>query len=103
MSGLEGMGAHGGAQAAAVSGSAEAWRATFWVLAAYFLVHMALVIRARRRGGAASASGAAAEARTARHRRTPRNPTVLSASNVRLAGHVGMGGSMATMLLMMTA
>ncbi|WKX06828.1 DUF5134 domain-containing protein [Streptomyces sp. NL15-2K] len=103
MAGMGGMGAHGGAQATAVSGSAEAWRATFWVLAAYFLVHMALVVRARRRDGAAGASAVEGEARTARHRRAPRHPTVLSAPNVRLAGHVGMGGSMATMLLMMTA
>ncbi|TLS48071.1 DUF5134 domain-containing protein [Streptomyces montanus] len=102
MEGMEGMDAHGMTEAAASTGSTVAWRATFWVLAAYFLVFMALAVRARMRG----ADGSPQTAETggsARHRRAHRKPTVLSAPNARLAGHVGMGGSMATMLLMMTA
>ncbi|TLS42962.1 DUF5134 domain-containing protein [Streptomyces montanus] len=106
MAGMEGMGgasAHGVTEAATSSGSEVAWRATFWVLAAYFLVFMALAVRARMRGADESTQSSAALGRRARHRLAPRTPTVLSAPNARLAGHVGMGGSMATMLLMMTA
>jgi hypothetical protein len=55
------------------------------------------------RGAAGAAQPEAALARRARHRRASRTPTMLSVPNARLAGHVGMGGSMATMLLMMTA
>ncbi|WP_217179343.1 DUF5134 domain-containing protein [Streptomyces sp. AC495_CC817] len=99
MSGMEGMGAHGVTEAAAASGSAMVWRVAFWVLAAYFLVSVALAVRARLREPGGSSAGSAARAR---HRRASRTPDMLSVPNARLAGHIGMGGSMATMLLMMT-
>jgi hypothetical protein len=90
--------AHGMTEAAAVSGSALLWRAVFWALAAYFVVVVALAVRARTRhpGGAP-----VPPAGRARHRRATRSPQMFSAPNARLAGQVGMGGSMATMLLMM--
>jgi hypothetical protein len=102
MGGMEGMDAHGMTEAAASTGSTLAWRATFWVLAAYFLVFMALAVRTRMRGADGSPQTAESGG-SARPRRAHRKPTALSAPNARLAGHVGMGGSMATMLLMMTA
>ncbi|MEE1760808.1 DUF5134 domain-containing protein [Streptomyces sp. SP18BB07] len=98
--GTEAVGAaHGVAEAAATSGSALVWRVAFWALAAYFLVSVALAVRARMRETGGSSAGAVAQAR---HRRATRTPAVLSVPNARLAGHIGMGGSMATMLLMMT-
>lgn len=100
MAGTEGMSGHGVAEAAASSGSALLWRGAFWALAAYFVAYMALAVRARIRDAGGSPAPTAPRAR---HRRASRTPTVLSAPNARLAGHVGMGGSMATMLLMMTA
>lgn len=102
MAGMEGMSAHGMSEAAASSGSSIVWRAAFWVLAAYFLVSVALAVRARMLDSGGS-SQAAMVATRARHRRAARSPAVLSAPNARLAGHIGMGGSMATMLLMMAA
>ncbi|WP_159774022.1 DUF5134 domain-containing protein [Streptomyces sp. HM190] len=99
--GMRGVGGgHGVIEAAASSGSAVLWRAAFWVLAAYFVVFVALAVRARLRG---PVTAPAAPATRARDRRAARTPALLSAPNARLAGHVGMGGSMATMLLMMTA
>jgi hypothetical protein len=101
MAGMQGAGGgHGVTEAAASFGSTVLWRAAFWALAAYFVVFVALAVRARLRGPVAAA---AAPAPRARHRRAARTPAVLSAPNARLAGHIGMGGSMATMLLMMTA
>ncbi|MFF7261695.1 DUF5134 domain-containing protein [Streptomyces sp. NPDC008159] len=101
MAGMQGVGGgHGVTEAAASSGSAVLWRAAFWALAAYFVVFVALAVRAHLRGPVAAP---AAPAPRARHRRAARTPAVLSASSARLAGHIGMGGSMATMLLMMTA
>ncbi|MDT0568784.1 DUF5134 domain-containing protein [Streptomyces sp. DSM 3412] len=97
--GVEGMGAHGVTEAAATSGSAMLWRVAFWALAAYFLAAVALAVRARMRETGGSSSGSVTGAR---HRRATRTPAVLSVPNARLAGHIGMGGSMATMLLMMT-
>ncbi|MEE1835736.1 DUF5134 domain-containing protein [Streptomyces sp. SP17KL33] len=98
--GTEAVGAaHGVAEAAATSGSALVWRVAFWALAAYFLVSVALAVRARMRETGGSSAGTVAQAR---HRRATRTPAVLSVPNARLAGHIGMGGSMATMLLMMT-
>ncbi|MDX3731524.1 DUF5134 domain-containing protein [Streptomyces caniscabiei] len=98
--GAEGMGAaHGVTEAAATSGSALLWRVAFWALAAYFLAAVALAVRAWTRETGGSSAGPVAGAR---HRRATRTPAVLSVPNARLAGHVGMGGSMATMLLMMT-
>lgn len=104
MEGMEGAGAmsaHGVTEAAASSGSAFLWRAAFWALAAYFLLFMALAVRARLRDSGGSSPTAMA-VRRARHRRVSRGTAVISVPNARLAGHVGMGGSMATMLLMMT-
>lgn len=92
--------AHGVTEAAAMSGSALLWRAVFWALAAYFVIVVALAVRARTRP---SGGPAALPAAKARHRRATRTPALFSAPNARLAGHVGMGGSMATMLLMMAA
>ncbi|MFE7766048.1 DUF5134 domain-containing protein [Streptomyces sp. NPDC057438] len=94
------MDAHGVTEAAATSGSALLWRAVFWALAAYFLLVTALAVRARTRDSGGPPAPPAAKAR---HRRATRTPAMLSAPNVRLAGQVGMGGSMATMLLMMAA
>ena len=105
MAGMESVGAHGHgglAEAAGSSGGALAWRVAFWALAAYFVVFMALAVRARLRGRDGSLPAVAAGAR-ARHRHARRHPSVLTVPNARLAGHVGMGGSMATMLLMMAA
>ncbi|MDX3545579.1 DUF5134 domain-containing protein [Streptomyces europaeiscabiei] len=98
MAGMEGMSAHGVTEAAATSGSALLWRVAFWSLAAYFLVNVALAVRAwmRDAGGSPAPAG-----RRARHRRAPRTPGAFSVPNVRLAGHIGMGGPMATMLVMM--
>ncbi|MEW2400446.1 DUF5134 domain-containing protein [Streptomyces sp. NPDC046862] len=103
MEGMAGMGAHGMTEAAASSGSSVAWRAIFWVLAAYFLVFMALAVRTRMRGAAGAERAEPALVPRARHRRAARAPAMLSVPNARLAGHIGMGGSMATMLLMMAA
>ena len=98
--GAEGVGAaHGVTEVAATSGSALLWRVAFWALAAYFLAAVALAVRAWVRETGGSSAGPVARAR---HRRATRTPAVLSVPNARLAGHVGMGGSMATMLLMMT-
>jgi hypothetical protein len=99
---MAGMGAHGGSPAVAVSDSGTVWRAIFWVLAAYFLVSVALAVRARMPAGTGDSPLTAASVGTARHRRAPRGVAVLAAPNVRLAGHAGMGGSMASMLLLMT-
>ncbi|MFE7835908.1 DUF5134 domain-containing protein [Streptomyces sp. NPDC057474] len=100
MAGMESTNAHGVTEAAATSGSALLWRVAFWALAAYFLFFVALAARARMRESGGSPALAAPKAR---HRRAARAPGMLSAPNARLAGHIGMGGSMATMLLMMTA
>ena len=100
---MEGMGAHGHggmADAVASPGGALAWRVAFWALAAYFVLFTALAVRARVRGGG-GASPAAADGGRVRHRHARQSSSVLSAPNARLAGHVGMGGSMATMLMMM--
>lgn len=100
MAGTAGVSAHGVTEAAATSGSALLWRAAFWALAAYFMVFVALAVRVRMRDSGGSPAPAAPKAR---HRRATRTPGMLSAPNARLAGHIGMGGSMATMLVMMTA
>lgn len=104
MAGMEGMGAHahGGTADAAATEGALVWRAAFWALALYFLIFMALAVRARVRSTDGMLRAVVDEGR-ARHRRARQSPSVLSVPNARLAGHVGMGGSMATMLLMMAA
>ncbi|MEU9954742.1 DUF5134 domain-containing protein [Streptomyces sp. NPDC050982] len=105
MAGMESVGAHGHggvAEAAGSAGGALAWRVTFWALAAYFVIFMALAVRARLRGRGGSLP-AVADGTRVRHRHARRNPSLLTVPNARLAGHVGMGGSMATMLLMMSA
>ncbi|MDQ0954727.1 hypothetical protein QFZ24_008650 [Streptomyces phaeochromogenes] len=105
MPGMESVGAHGHGGVAELAGSAGgalAWRVAFWALAAYFVIFMALAVRARLRGRGGELP-AVADGTRVRHRHARRNPSVLSVPNARLAGHVGMGGSMATMLLMMAA
>ncbi|MGP3924909.1 DUF5134 domain-containing protein [Streptomyces sp. 8N616] len=101
MPGTEGMHAHGIAGVAESSGAVLAWRTAFGLLALYFLVSTVLVVRARLRGGGRPVPTAGG--RGPRHRRPRRSRMGLSAPNAALAGHVGMGGSMATMLLMMAA
>ncbi|MEU5344878.1 MULTISPECIES: DUF5134 domain-containing protein [unclassified Streptomyces] len=105
MAGMESVGAHGHGGLAEVAGSAGgalAWRVAFWALAAYFVIFMALAVRARLRGGDGSLPAVADGTRT-RHRHARRHASLLTVPNARLAGRVGMGGPMATMLLMMAA
>ncbi|MGP3999311.1 DUF5134 domain-containing protein [Streptomyces sp. 8N706] len=101
MPGMEGMGAHAIAGVAESSGAVMAWRSVFGLLALYFLVSAVSAVRARLRGG--SRPVPTAGGKRARHGRPRRSRVGLSAPNAALAGHVGMGGSMATMLLMMAA
>ncbi|MGP3948602.1 DUF5134 domain-containing protein [Streptomyces sp. 7N604] len=98
--GMEGMHAHSMAGAAASSGSPTVWRLAFGALALYFLIAVALSVRARLLGARQPMSAVTSPA--ARHRR-PRRSRGLSAPNAALAGQVGMGGCMATMLIMMAA
>ncbi|MBE1602409.1 MULTISPECIES: DUF5134 domain-containing protein [Streptomyces] len=97
--GTEAMSAGHGVTGAA-SGSALLWSVAFWALAAYFVVFVALAVRARMRDSGGPSAPVAAKPR---HRRATRVPALFCVPNARLAGHVGMGGSMATMLMMMAA
>ncbi|MET8677204.1 DUF5134 domain-containing protein [Streptomyces sp. NPDC004647] len=100
MAGLEGMHVHSIAGAAASSGSTTVWRLAFGALALYFLISVALSVRARLRDARQPTPAVTSSA--ARHSR-PRRSRGLSAPNAALVGQVGMGGCMATMLIMMAA
>ncbi|WP_171052763.1 DUF5134 domain-containing protein [Streptomyces marianii] len=101
MPGMEGMDDYAMSAVTGSTGAAIAWRGAFGLLALYFLVSMVLAVRARLRGAGRPVPSAGGKG--PRHRRPRRSRMGLSAPNAALAGHIGMGGSMATMLLMMAA
>ncbi|MGP3927846.1 hypothetical protein [Streptomyces sp. 8N616] len=101
MPGMEGMPAHAAAGAVTSSGSTAMWRLAFGLLAVYFLASIALSVRSRLRGRGQPVTLVSGSC--ARHRRPNRAHKGLLAPNTVLAGQVGMGGCMATMLIMMAA